>query len=93
MVHSQCTIQNRNVHTCGLNGALWDMELVHCGICETGLWIGGNIRYDCIFLHFLNTEMAQVVEILTYEDKETSLCVYHCNVSAVKSDVNTGFQF
>ena len=30
---TQCTIQNRNVHISVLNGALWDMEPVHCGIC------------------------------------------------------------
>ena len=30
----QCTIQDRNVHISVLNGALWDMEQVHCGICE-----------------------------------------------------------
>ena len=33
----QYTIQNRNVHISVLNGALWDMELVHCGICEIDL--------------------------------------------------------
>ena len=32
----QCSIQNRNVHISVLNGALWDMELVHSGICELG---------------------------------------------------------
>ena len=32
----QCTIQNRNVYISVLNGALWDMELLHCGICEWG---------------------------------------------------------
>ena len=30
----QCTIQNRNVHISVLNGALWDMEQLHCEICE-----------------------------------------------------------
>ena len=29
-------IQNRNVHISVLNGALWDMEQVHSGICELG---------------------------------------------------------
>ena len=29
----QCSIQNRNVHISVLNGALWDMEQVHSGIC------------------------------------------------------------
>ena len=34
----QCTIQNKNVHISVLNDALWDMEQVHCGICEIGLF-------------------------------------------------------
>ena len=33
----QCTIQNGNVHISVLNGALLDMEQVHCGICELAL--------------------------------------------------------
>ena len=33
----QCTIQNRNVHISVLNGALWDMVWVHCGISKFGL--------------------------------------------------------
>ena len=32
----QCSIQNRNVHIAVLNGALWDLEQVHSGICELG---------------------------------------------------------
>ena len=32
----QCTIQNKNVQISVMNGALWDMGQVHCGICETG---------------------------------------------------------
>ena len=32
----QYTIQNRNVHISVLNGALWGIEQVHCGICESG---------------------------------------------------------
>ena len=32
----QCSIQNRNVHISVLNGALWDMEQLHSGICELG---------------------------------------------------------
>ena len=31
-----CFIQNRNVHISVLNGALWDMEQMHSGICELG---------------------------------------------------------
>ena len=31
----QCTIQNRNVHISVLNGILWDMGQVYCGICKT----------------------------------------------------------
>ena len=34
----QCSIQNRNVHISILNGAMWDMEQVHSGICEIGLF-------------------------------------------------------
>ena len=40
----QCSIQNRNVPISVLNGALFDMEQVHSGICEmclldkTGVW-------------------------------------------------------
>ena len=30
----QSTIQNRNVHISAPIGALWDMEQVHCVICE-----------------------------------------------------------
>ena len=33
----QYTIQNRNVHISVLNGALWDMGQVYCGICEIDL--------------------------------------------------------
>ena len=33
----ECSIQNRNVHISVLNGAFWDMEQVHSGICEIGL--------------------------------------------------------
>ena len=33
----QCIIQKRNVHISVLNGTLWDMEQVHCGISETDL--------------------------------------------------------
>ena len=30
----QYTIQKRNVNISVLNGELWDMGQVHCGICE-----------------------------------------------------------
>ena len=36
------SIQNRNVHISVLNGALWDMEQVHSGICEIGLTASGT---------------------------------------------------
>ena len=32
----QCTIQNVNIDIAILNGTLWDIEQVHCGICESG---------------------------------------------------------
>ena len=31
----QCSIQNRNVHITVLKGALWDMEQMHSGSCES----------------------------------------------------------
>ena len=31
---AQCTTQNKTVHISVLSGALWDMEQLHCGICE-----------------------------------------------------------
>ena len=34
---TQYTIQNRNVHISVQNSAFWNMEQVHCGICEIGL--------------------------------------------------------
>ena len=33
----ECSIQNRNVPISVLNGAFWDMEQVHSGICKIGL--------------------------------------------------------
>ena len=35
----QCSIQNGNVHISILNGAWWDIEQVHFGICEIGLLV------------------------------------------------------
>ena len=35
----QYTIQNRNVHISVLNGVLWDMKQVHCGVCEIAYWM------------------------------------------------------
>ena len=32
----QCNIQNRTVRISVMNVALWDMEQLHCGICELG---------------------------------------------------------
>ena len=32
----QCPIQNRNMYISVLNGALWEIEQVHSGICEVG---------------------------------------------------------
>ena len=33
----QCIIQDRNMQIPVLNGALCDIEQVHCGICESDL--------------------------------------------------------
>ena len=47
----QHTIQNSNVHISVLNGVLWDMAPVHCGICEIALlhWWDMN--------HILNSQI------------------------------------
>ena len=45
----QCSIQNRNVHISVLNGASWDMEEVHSGVCELGQF--NTLRSDRTFLH------------------------------------------
>ena len=34
----QCTKQNRNVCISVLDGALWDMEQVHSGMCDINLF-------------------------------------------------------
>ena len=51
----QCSIQNRNVHISVLNGALWDMEQVHSGICEIGLLPAGcwGCAGDCKRVYFI----------------------------------------
>ena len=35
--------QNRNMHISVLNGALWDMEQAHSGICEIGQFPGAPV--------------------------------------------------
>ena len=51
----QCTIQNSNVHISVLNGALWDMEQVHYGICEIGLFTA--LHYMClIYFQYLRVQ-------------------------------------
>ena len=40
----RCTIQNRNMHIYVLNGALWDMERVHCGIFKKNQGQLFNVR-------------------------------------------------
>ena len=49
---SQCSIQNRNVHISVLNGALWDMEQVHSGICELGQHWSITTQVHCGWILF-----------------------------------------
>ena len=42
----QCTIQNKNISV--LNGVLWDMGQVNCGICEFALF-SPHPRFTCIW--------------------------------------------
>ena len=53
----QCTIQNGDVHISVLNGALWDMEEVHCAIYEIGLLVVNRYYHVIdIFFSFLHTD-------------------------------------
>ena len=60
----QCPIQNRNVHISVLNGALWDMEQVHSGICEFGQLLLNNtistIRDQMLYLANEQIAMTQL---------------------------------
>ena len=48
------TIQNRNVHISVLNGALWDMRQMHCGIGEIGVWRIHRLVVYSVPIHYLN---------------------------------------
>ena len=48
----QCSIENRNVHISVLNGALWDMEQVHSGICELGQLAEATIGTPMQLFHY-----------------------------------------
>ena len=48
----QCSIQNRNVHISVLNGALWDMEQVHSGTCEIGVFKWTEFNFKNNFRNF-----------------------------------------
>ena len=55
----QCSIQNRNVHISVINGALWDTEQVHSGICEIGLLSANHLAIQNVdFILQLRTEDA-----------------------------------
>ena len=48
------TLCNRNVHMCTLllqNGASWDIGLMHCGICATGLLQRKCSKYHTSFIN------------------------------------------
>ena len=55
----QCSIQNINVHISVLNGALWDMEQEHSGICEIS-------HYDMDIFH--KTLTTDITYFITKED-------------------------
>ena len=52
----QYTIQNRNVPIFVLNGALWDMEQMHCRFCELGQFYYSK-RGQCM----LTTHESQII--------------------------------
>ena len=53
--HVRCSTPNRNGHICVLNGALWNMEQVHSGICEIGLLLN-----SCCYLATNNDNTSQI---------------------------------
>ena len=82
-----CTIQNKNVCISVLNGVLWDMGLVHCGICGIGLLnlmvSGKSISYGSssfimLFVSFLGAPNGNVIspfhDIPLYANTEKTVC-------------------
>ena len=69
----QYTIENRNVQISVLNGVLWDMAQVHCGICESGqlcFFKGAHMvtiyRLHCHHeLHILKRDMRDIIMLKT----------------------------
>ena len=43
----QCTIQNRNVYISVLTDVLWDIDQVHCGVCEIGQQGNASFVSNC----------------------------------------------
>ena len=69
----QCTIQNRNVHIPVVNGALWDMGQVHCGIYEIGLLKAMSTNDPTSSsVYFFVSSLAEVLWIVTDISKNTS---------------------
>ena len=68
----QYTIQNRNVHISVLNGALWDMWQVHCGICECGLYRQNepNTSRNIIESEFVDTDVLMFLMTLAHQQTQ-----------------------
>ena len=67
---------SRNVHVYTLllqNGALWDICLMHCGICDMGLLSSANVNHG-VNKSDLHNAMAAIVDPFT--------CVYQAGLSA-----------
>ena len=64
----QYIIQNRNVHIFVLNGLLWDMGLVHCGIYEIAL-LGQTAQVNMMAADALAPNGCQ------------DICTYHVDLS------------
>ena len=56
----QCSIQNRNVQISVLNGALWDMEQVHSGICELHISVLNGALWDMEHVYSGICELGQM---------------------------------
>ena len=55
-ISQNAPFRTRNVHISVLNGAFWDMEQAHSGICDIGLLC-------CIFLFFLHSLTKSILSL------------------------------
>ena len=84
----QYTIQNRNVHISVLNGVLWDMRQLHCGICEFGL-LDSPYAYvvNCWCLCVHNNVTERQLHVMTSQSQEGLSFNMHLNNTTFYSEM------